>query len=206
MPDDNKQQYIELDDILPLTKYVISARRYNSEKKRWSKFCEPVDIVTDFKCLWSEDLHGVNARLMNSNRDVYCKSKKGSCSIVGDIKYILQALLFKEVTFSFKMNELAQFSYFGFVEYPMDFDAFKHDIATYFDNGLVVKHPNSYCLGCCNGSVGIQRWISGSKKGKKKLKIGNNDLKLDNGEKIKNGDVFLFCVNFDRMICDVYVN
>eukprot|EP01083_Nonionella_stella_P233443 822452_1 len=200
--DDNKQQYIELiDDIKPLTYYTIKSRRYIGRKQRWSKYCTPFEVFTSVTFAWSKQHRGSNAKLSNLSRDVYCKSKKGSCSIVTD--EAISAMKFKQVTFSFEMHSLAQFSYCGFVECSDNMSEFEENMRPYWD-ALVVKNSDSYCLGFCNGSNSIQRWMNGNKKGKSKWK--SKDLKLQNSQKVQNGDVLLFHIDFERLTADVYLN
>eukprot|EP01084_Bolivina_argentea_P230957 389614_1 len=204
--EDNKEQYIELiDDINPATLYHIAARRYIVNKQRWSKYCTAIDIVSDVKFAWSKRYRGSNAKLSNLSRDVYCKSHKGSSTIVADKD--ISSAKFKQVVFSFTMKSLGHLSYCGFVQYTSTKhlgtdNAFEQSMRPYWDD-LVVKHTDAYCLGFCNESTTMQRWVNGSKKGRSKW---GKDLKLQNGYKIHTGDVLLFHVNFDRMVCDVYVN
>eukprot|EP01083_Nonionella_stella_P097026 272756_1 len=199
----NNERYIELiDDIIPLSEYHITARRYIESKKRWSKYCTAVSIVPrpNFKLVWSKQYRGSNARLSNLSRDVYCKSQKGSCTIVADKS--ISSTEFRQVLFSFTMMSLAQFSYCGFLQYTHNNHNYWENMRPFWDD-LVVKNTDAFCLGFCNGANSIQRWVNGTRKGASKWR---KDLKLQNGYNIKTNDVLLFDINFDLMVCDVYVN
>eukprot|EP01083_Nonionella_stella_P284426 968293_1 len=169
----NNEQFIELiDDIIPLTEYHITARRYIESKKRWSKYCASVSIVPDFTLVWSKLYRGHNAKLSNLSRDVYCKSKKGSCTIVADKS--ISSTNFRQVLFSFTctMISLAQFSYCGFLRCKREWNTHRE-----IWDDLMVKDGDAYCLGFCNGSNSIDRWVNGTKKGTSKWR---KSLKLQN--------------------------
>eukprot|EP01084_Bolivina_argentea_P046105 84878_1 len=185
-------------NIKPLCEYSISVRKHIKDKNEWSEYSKPMKITTDFKCIWSQNIHGKNVYFTPNNKYIVCKSNYGDCTIICDPKYVITSTMFKEIAFYFKIEEFAQDSYFGFVQYPIGVEKDW--------NILMHKNEYSYCLRCNNGSNEIKRYIKGLSKGTKKWTGWSSSIKLCNGYKIKNGDIFIFVINFDEMNCNVFIN
>eukprot|EP01084_Bolivina_argentea_P045122 83051_1 len=140
-------------NIKPLCKYNISVRRHIKNENKWSEYSKSQDIITDFKCIWSLINHGKNVKFTKDYKYISCKAKKGDCTIVCNDKYVISATIFNEIAFYFQIEQIAQYSYFGFIQYPIGINGINNwDL-------LMNNNKYSYCLGCNTGSNEIHRYI-----------------------------------------------
>eukprot|EP01084_Bolivina_argentea_P228624 386103_1 len=188
-------------DFKPFTKYSFQVRKHTSADE-WSEYSEPIHVTTEFKCIWSRIHHGNNVRFASNNKYICCKSNGGDCTVICDDKYVMTTAMFKEIAFVFKIEQLAQDSYFGFIDYHLGMDQVEDC------NALIHAKEHSYCLSGHHGCYEMDRYVDGKPQGTKSRWTGvwSSSFRLQNKIKIKHGDRFIFVVDFDQMCCNVFVN
>eukprot|EP01084_Bolivina_argentea_P261563 442072_1 len=191
-----KTDNILICDTKPLTEYSICMKRNNSI------YSKPQKIKTSFNCFWSRKYHGKNYKF-DDDGFIHCRYKNGHCTVIGDTKYVFKSIQFKKIKFVFLMRELAQHLYFGFIEY-------NENVVNIINfNSVIKNNTNSYCLGCSKGSNEIKRYVKGKLKDKCKLyspSKGYNFIFKNNAKIINNGNKFIFVVDFEKRVLNVYVN
>ena len=176
--------FLQRDDILPsgYVRFIIKSYCPKEIIGLICKYC--------YSLSWSRIVHGPNVEFVDTSNDkgdrIIFKKEGGMTSIA--MNAILSSKELKSVTYSFKVYQFAWYSFFGFLSYPMNNFHIKWD--DHFMNNADNYVP--YAFGATNNNKEIITYPGNNYKSLKYM--------------TKNGDKIIFDFDFDKMVCNVYIN
>eukprot|EP01084_Bolivina_argentea_P137962 242972_1 len=190
------QNSLRISNIKPLTKYYIRAK-YSIHSTVWSEYSNSIIITSTFDCIWDKSQHtnANNLQFGNNNKQICCNARSGMRCIVSEPTF--NGNILKKVKFEFIIDEFCQTSMFGLISEPIN-----DTMHGYWTDNPISLNKHSLILETMNGKQSIHRYQYG--KDVDNTFFSSSGISLSN--EIKNGDHFIFNIDFDQRLCNVYIN
>eukprot|EP00483_Globobulimina_turgida_P004565 UN04574 len=161
-------------------------------------------IRTKFDCIWHPKYHPESIQLIDEHEifvDPNCSSQSDSycCSSIVS-KYMLNGEILKQIKYELVIDEFCQPSMFGFVEAPLNV-TMKYYMSC---DSPLKENKYSFIVSAMDGNKNVRRYEHGKNTETGIFSFFNDGIALQNV--IKKGDHFIFDVNFELKICNLYVN
>eukprot|EP01084_Bolivina_argentea_P122441 216976_1 len=186
-----------IDNIQPLNQYDIRARYMNSNGV-WSNLSTTITIDTKFECIWNEHPHKNNKYItFNSDNELIFNKYCDTVSVICDD--IIKSDNFSKIKFEFIINEFCQSSQFGFIS---AINPINKTMNGYWNYKNISYNKDAFILEAMDGNSMVHRYQNGK----------DTDCRLFSNPGIliqsiiKQGDHFIFDVDFDALICNVFIH